>query len=341
MRGGNLKDPYGHAWPSRVSSAAVAPAAHRGKRTVGRCAPLLAAVALTAAACSSPPPVGEVGSTLPAMGGTVTLVKVISPATLARTTLAVPAPGKKLVAVILTVHSPASATANFAAIYVDSKLVVSGGKGPIAKREGKYQVTQCLVYPTFKTVAAGGSQTGCELFLLPLAATPVELKIHGKAEADFKIAASAIEAGPVSAPIVTAPRPRAPLTEGLGSSSTTTTSTTAAGTTTSTTIGVGLTTSTTTTGSTGHQAHHHGQSLKAPEISRIDPGSGLVGQKVNIWGRRLSGTTMVTFNGVPATIAKKGRNKVEAYVPVGATSGPVVVYSPSGNATSPYTFPVL
>lgn len=297
-----------------------------------------------AAACSSSPPIGEVGSTLAAMDGTVTLVKVISPATLARTTLAVPPPAKKLVAVILTVHSPTSAAADFAAIYVDSKLVDSSGKEPVAKREGKYQVTQCLTYPPFTTVAAGGSQTGCELFLVPLAATPVELKIKGKAEADFKIAASAIEAGPVSAPFV--PAPRAPLTEGSGSSATTTTATTAAGatttSTTSTTTGVGLSTTTTTSsGSTGHQAHHHGQSLKAPEISRLDPGSGLVGQKVYILGRRLSGATMVTFNGVPAAIAKKGKNKIEVYVPTGATIGPVVVYSPAGNATSPDVFPVL
>ncbi len=337
MRGGNLKDFCGHARPSWVPSPAAVPARHRGRRTVGRCAPLLAAVALVAAACSSPPPVGAVGSTLAAMGGTVTLVKVISPATVARTTLAIPKPGHKIVAVILTVHSTASSAANFAPIYVDSKLVDSNKQGHIAKREGKYQVTQCLIYPPFKTVAVDGSQTGCELFILPLAATPVELKLSGKAEANFTIAASAIEAAPLSAPVVTRPKPK-PLTEGSGS---TTTTTTAAGGTTTTTTAVGVTTSTTTaSGSTGHQAHHHGQG-KAPEVSRIDPGSGLVGQKVNIWGRHLSGATMVTFNGVRATIAKKGKNKIEAYVPPGATSGPVVVYSPSGNATSPYVFPVL
>jgi len=277
------------------------------------------------------------------MGGTVTFAKVISPATLARTTLAVPVPGHKMVAAILTVHSPTSAAANFAAIYTDSKLVDSNHQGHIAKREGKYQVTQCLTYPPFGLVSAGQSQTGCELFLLPLAATPVELKISGKAEADFKISAAQIVAGAASAPIVTTPRLRTPLTEGLGSSSSTTTSTTAAGgtATSTTTTGIGTTTTAASPGSTGHQVHHHGQGAKAPVISHVDPRAGLVGQKVQILGKHLSGATMVTISGVPATIVKKGKNKVTVYVPLGATSGSVVVYTPSGNVTSGITFSVL
>jgi len=50
---------------------------------------------------------------------------------------------------------------------------------------------------------------------------------------------------------------------------------------------------------------------------------------------------MVTISGVPATIVKKGKNKVTVYVPLGATSGSVVVYTPSGNVTSAITFSVL
>ncbi|HLN43940.1 MAG TPA: IPT/TIG domain-containing protein [Acidimicrobiales bacterium] len=341
MRGGNLKDPCGYAPLSRASSAEV-PGARRATRRAWRCAPLLAALAVTAAACSSAPPVGQLGSTLPAMGGAVTFVKVFSPATLARTTLAVPVPGHKMVAVILTVHSPTSAAANFAAIYTDSKLVDTNHQGHIAKREGKYQVTQCLTYPPFALVSAGQSQTGCELFLLPLAATPVELKISGKAEANFKISPAQIVAGAASAPIVTTPRLRAPLTEGLGSSSSTTSTTGAGGTApATTTTGIGTTTTTTSPGSTGHQVHHHGQGVKPPVISHVDPRAGLVGQKVQILGKRLSGATMVTISGVPATIVKKGKNKVTVYVPLGATSGSVVVYTPSGNVTSAITFSVL
>jgi hypothetical protein len=277
------------------------------------------------------------------MGGTVTLVKVISPATIARTTLAVPTPGHKMVAVILTVHSPTSSAANFGIIYVDSKLRDSNGQGHIAKREGKYQVTQCLTYAPFKAVAAGGSQTGCELFILPLAATPVELKLSGKAEADFKIVA-----GPASAPFVPAPRVKAPLTEGLGSSSPTTSTTFPGETPTTLATGSGATTTTgVSPGSTAHQVHHHGQSgqsgqsLKPPVISHVNPSGGLVGQKVEILGKHLLGTTMVTFSGVPATIAKKGKSKITTYVPLGATSGPVVVYTQSGNVTSGTTFAVL
>ncbi len=311
-----------------------------------RCVPLLVAVSLAAAACSSPPPVGEVGSTLAALSGTVTLDKVISPATVASTALAVPRPGHKISVVVLTVHSPSSSAANFAGIYQDSKLVDSEKHSSIGKREGKYQVTQCATYPTFTTVAAGGSQTGCVLFLLPLAATPVELKISGKAEADFTIAAADIEAGALPAPVVSSPKKVvAPLTEGLGSPSSTpaaTTTTSAYGTTT-TTVGTGSGSSATptTVGGLGHVARHHGQSGKAPTINHIDPDGGLVGQKVEIIGKRLSTTTMVTFNGVPATITKRGKTKVVALVPLGATSGPIEVFSPAGNVTSVRTFPVL
>ena len=88
-------------------------------------------------------------------------------------------------------------------------------------------------------------------------------------------------------------------------------------------------------------ARHHGQSAKAPTINHIDPAGGLAGQKVEIIGKRLSGTTMVTFNGVPATITKRGKTKVVALVPLGATSGPIEVFTPSGNVTSVRAFPVL
>jgi len=229
---------------------------------------LLLAVSLAAAACSSPPPVGEVGSTLAALSGTVTLDKVISPATVASTALAVPRPGHKISVVVLTVHSPSSSAANFAGIYQDSKLVDSDKHGSVGKREGRYQVTQCATYPTFTTVAAGGSQTGCVLFLLPLAATPVELKISGKAEADFTIAAADIEAGsaiatvpPTSAPTV--PSRISPVTavtlpaSGNTGTGTTGTGTTGTGTTGTGTTGTGNTSPTGTIGTTSTQGKHH------------------------------------------------------------------------------------
>ena len=62
---------------------------------------------------------------------------------------------------------------------------------------------------------------------------------------------------------------------------------------------------------------------------------------MTISGKRLSGATEVTFNGVPAVIMRTGANNVVAIVPDGATEGYIVVTTPSGTASSPKTFAVL
>jgi hypothetical protein len=66
-----------------------------------------------------------------------------------------------------------------------------------------------------------------------------------------------------------------------------------------------------------------------------------VGARVQIWGKRFSGVSQVTFNGEPAFIVKAYPTRIVVVVPVGATNGPVVVSTPSGSATSPKTFIVL
>ena len=78
-----------------------------------RSASVLLGVAVVTAACSSPPPSGSVGSTLSAMGGTVTLNKVISPANVTYGWPFGAGPGHVLVAVVLTVHSPTASSAPF------------------------------------------------------------------------------------------------------------------------------------------------------------------------------------------------------------------------------------
>ena len=67
--------------------------------------------------------------------------------------------------------------------------------------------------------------------------------------------------------------------------------------------------------------------------------TGKVGQTAEILGHRLTGTTAVTFNGVPATsFSVKSETYMTAVVPSGATTGPVVVTTPSGPLTSNVSF---
>ena len=69
--------------------------------------------------------------------------------------------------------------------------------------------------------------------------------------------------------------------------------------------------------------------------------SGKVGQPVQILGQGLTGTTGVTFNGIPATSFTVLRDTfMTAVVPDGATTGPVVVTTPTGALTSNKSFVV-
>jgi hypothetical protein len=322
------------------------------------------ALSLVAAACSGSAS-GQVGSTLAAMDGTVTLVKVISPATITAGFSAQPAPGHKLVAVVLTIHSPATATAKFGAIYIDTKLVDSTNQAHLGKATAKYAVTSCAGYLPFSTLGPGLSQTGCEIFQLAGSANPVTLKISGKASADWTIAASAVQ--PPAAAIGSAPTPTVapavtptspPATEALGTTPSTTAvapntsgqgatgvvpdaggkGTTGASPTGGT--GTGATTPATTPAPKAHKGHVAGTG-KAPRILRVTPRGGYVGSTAQIYGKRLSGVTQVTFNGVPAAIVKSLPGRIVVVVPPGATTGSVVVYTTTGTLTSPRTYVVL
>ena len=66
---------------------------------------------------------------------------------------------------------------------------------------------------------------------------------------------------------------------------------------------------------------------------------GKIGRSAQILGQKLKGTTSVTFNGVPATSFKVVSDTyVTAVVPTGATTGPVVVTTPTGALTSNVNF---
>jgi uncharacterized repeat protein (TIGR03803 family) len=67
--------------------------------------------------------------------------------------------------------------------------------------------------------------------------------------------------------------------------------------------------------------------------------TGKVGQTAQILGQGLTGSTSVTFNGVPATsLSVVSDTYMTAVVPSGAITGPVVVTTPSGALTSNVSF---
>jgi hypothetical protein len=314
--------------------------------------PLLAALSLVAAACSSPPATGKVGATLPAMDGTVTLDKIVSPAQIVTGSPGA-AFGHALVAAVLTVHSPAGAASKFAAIYTNSRLIDSKQLAHIGKSTAVYDVTDCASYTAFGALAAGQSQTGCVVFQTSAAVLPVELKITGKANADWTIPASAIQAGTPPAP-APAPLAAGPTASGSGAPGTTpTTGASPTGTTGNT--GTGGTSPSTVPATAAHgpappitasavpapRSHRRPGAPRAPKILRVIPTAGVAGDKVQIWGKRLGDVTQVTFNGVPALIARSSASKIVVVVPTGASAGYIEVIGSSGVASSPMPFPIL
>jgi uncharacterized repeat protein (TIGR03803 family) len=78
-----------------------------------------------------------------------------------------------------------------------------------------------------------------------------------------------------------------------------------------------------------------------PFVAFVVP-AGTVGGTVQILGQNLTGTTSVTFNGVPATsFSVESSTYMTAVVPTGATTGPVVVTTPTGMLTSNKNFTVV
>jgi uncharacterized repeat protein (TIGR01451 family) len=76
-----------------------------------------------------------------------------------------------------------------------------------------------------------------------------------------------------------------------------------------------------------------------PEITSFEPASGSVGATVSILGTSLTNVTSVEFNGVPAAFTTEGG--LQAIVPANATTGPIVVKTANGIATSSGPFEVV
>jgi hypothetical protein len=78
-----------------------------------------------------------------------------------------------------------------------------------------------------------------------------------------------------------------------------------------------------------------------PSITGFSPPSGPVGTAVAIAGNSFTGTTKVTFGGVAATSYQVIKDtEVDALVPTGAVTGPIVVTTPGGSGTSATNFTV-
>ena len=78
-----------------------------------------------------------------------------------------------------------------------------------------------------------------------------------------------------------------------------------------------------------------------PFVAFVRPTGGL-GQTAEILGQGLTGTTAVTFNGVPATsFTVVSDTYMTAVVPSAATTGPVVVTAPTGPLTSNVNFRII
>jgi uncharacterized repeat protein (TIGR03803 family) len=78
-----------------------------------------------------------------------------------------------------------------------------------------------------------------------------------------------------------------------------------------------------------------------PQIKSFTPSSSKVGTEVTITGVSLTGTTEVTFGGIPATSFSVDSNtKVTATVPEEAKTGPIAITTAGGTVTSTSSFKV-
>jgi len=79
-----------------------------------------------------------------------------------------------------------------------------------------------------------------------------------------------------------------------------------------------------------------------PQISSLTPNTGPIGTSVTIAGSNFGASAgTVTFNGTAATVSSWNSSSITVQVPANATSGPVVVTTSGGIASSGVTFTVL
>jgi hypothetical protein len=95
-------------------------------------------------------------------------------------------------------------------------------------------------------------------------------------------------------------------------------------------------------GQAGNEIFTLEPALLAPKPLFVTPGvsSGKVGSQVMIHGSHFVGANRVTFNGVSATFRVLNTGNILAIVPVGATTGPIVVTNAGGTGESQNFFTV-
>lgn len=79
---------------------------------------------------------------------------------------------------------------------------------------------------------------------------------------------------------------------------------------------------------------------KAPEISQFSPESGGPGALIQIFGTNLANVVSVEFNGVKAEFLEFNTERMLAFVPISATSGPIKVTTQFGVVVSAQSFTV-
>jgi molybdate transport system substrate-binding protein len=70
-----------------------------------------------------------------------------------------------------------------------------------------------------------------------------------------------------------------------------------------------------------------------PTITKITPGSAKVGKTITLKGSNFTGTTSVTFHGVPAKFKILGNFRLQVTVPTKAKTGSLTVTNPAGTTT--------
>ncbi len=81
--------------------------------------------------------------------------------------------------------------------------------------------------------------------------------------------------------------------------------------------------------------------LAPPLLTGFGPPAGAIGTVVTLTGVNLGHTTRVTFNGTLASFTIQSDTQLLATVPAGSTTGPIVVTTPSGSASTAAAFAVL
>jgi glucose/arabinose dehydrogenase len=78
---------------------------------------------------------------------------------------------------------------------------------------------------------------------------------------------------------------------------------------------------------------------RAPTIDHFTPTSGPIGQRVEVWGTYLAGTTQATVHGVSVPFTTFSDNEVKIRTPPGTTTGRITITTPAGTAksTTPWT----